>query len=409
MTAFIRVLFSKMKLLPLVLVSLALLWLTACADSTPAPEPTLPPTPVPTFTPSPVPTPIRTATPVVPLILTPIIGDPGALAGKWQIFKYEFAPIAAMDKKQADTWLRKIAEIKPGAIVFDGKTCNVPLFRLATTNAETYFSTGYKTSAAKLGVTQEKISLIQTGCDGTPYQQVVQLQDKTLIFFWDGVFFFLLPPEMVTDAKRVTFAAGSTSATVSGNLVKNGIDRFVLKAEAGQTLTVKVTSSANVLFSVSGANGDVLKSSGAAGSSWSGTLRATQDYTIALNTPDGNPASYSLQVTIPPPPTSAPQAKRIVFGQGATDATMHGNLAAGQSEHLVLRAQAGQTMNVTLASEPRDSVILIIWGADGNVLISDHATATKWSGKLPKTQDYYIDLRPIAGKAAEYTIFVTVK
>jgi len=393
----------------LIVLGFAFLVLTACATATPAPEPTPAPTPAPTWTPTSVPTVAPTATRVVPINTTPLAGDPGALAGKWQIFKYAFAPIAAMNKTQADAWLRKIVEIKPGAIVFDGKTCAVSFFKPATANAATYFLTGYKTDAAKLGITQTSVNLIQTGCEGTPYREIVQLQDKTLIFFWDGVFFFLLPPEMVADAKRITFAAGATSATMQGNLVKHGIDRYVLKAEAGQTMTVKVTAPMNVVFSISGANGDVLKSSGAGASSWGGTLRATQDYTIALNASDGNPASYTLQVTIPPPPTGAPQAKRIVFGQGSTEAAMHGNIAAGQSEHFVLRALAGQTMNVTVAAEPRDSVILIIWGADGNVLISDHAGATKWNGKLPKTQDYYIDLRPFAGKAAEYTIYVTVK
>lgn len=386
-----------------------LLALTACASATPTLEPTIAPTSMPTFTPTTAPTVAPTATRVVPINTTPLVGDPGALAGKWQIFKYEFAPVVAMDKKQADTWLRKIAEIKPGAIVFDGKTCPVTHFKPATANAGTYFLTGYKTDAAKIGVTQPSINLIQTGCDGTPFREIVQLENKTLIFFWDGVFFFLLPPEMVGEPNRITFASGSTSATLQGNLPKNGIDRYVVKAAATQTLTIKVTSSVNVLFSVSGANGDVLKSAGAGTSMWSGALRTTQDYTIALNTPDGNPATYTLQVTIPPLPTSPPPARRIVFGQGSTDAALHGNIPAGQIEHFVLRAQAGQTMTVNVASEPRDSVILVVWGVDGTVLISDHATATKWSGRLPKTQDYQIDLKPFAGKAAEYTIFVTIK
>jgi hypothetical protein len=44
---------------------------------------------------------------------------------------------------------------------------------------------------------------------------------------------------------------------------------------------------------------------------------------------------------------------------------------------------------------------LAIWGADGAVLLSDHAGATEWQGQLPATQDYTIGL----SGAAEQTLF----
>jgi hypothetical protein len=41
------------------------------------------------------------------------------------------------------------------------------------------------------------------------------------------------------------------------------------------------------------------------------------------------------------------------------------------------------------------------------VLISDHASAMSWTGPLPKTQDYYIDVKPETG-AVSYTLQVTI-
>jgi hypothetical protein len=50
---------------------------------------------------------------------------------------------------------------------------------------------------------------------------------------------------------------------------------------------------------------------------------------------------------------------------------------------------------------------LAVWGADGTVLLSDHAGATEWQGELPATQNYYIGL---SGAAAQtlYRLSVSI-
>ncbi len=105
----------------------------------------------------------------------------------------------------------------------------------------------------------------------------------------------------VPTPKRIQFQAGGTSATIQGNLGTNGMDRYVLRALAGQTLKIDLASKqANMLFQVNGADGNVLKSFGAGASSWSIQLPTTQDYVIGITTEDGSAASYTLTVTIPP-------------------------------------------------------------------------------------------------------------
>jgi len=75
----------------------------------------------------------------------------------------------------------------------------------------------------------------------------------------------------------------------------------------------------------------------------------------------------------------------------------------------VLSAMAGQEMTVNLSdSSAGVSAILIIWGADGTVLISDHADATIWVGEIPFTQDYYITVRSVIQAPVDYTLEVII-
>ena len=110
-------------------------------------------------------------------------------------------------------------------------------------------------------------------------------------------------------------------------------------------------------------------------------------------------------VTTPVASPSEPEPTRIQFAPGAISAQVQGSLAAGGVSRYVLSAAAGQEMTVNLAdSSAGVSAILVIWGADGTVLISDHADATIWVGQLPSTQDYYIHVRSVAGDAVDYTL-----
>lgn len=100
---------------------------------------------------------------------------------------------------------------------------------------------------------------------------------------------------------RIQFAPGSSGATLWGSLSPSGTDSYVLTAQAGQTMTVNVIPGAGqALLSISGANGEVLKSAGAGSSNWSGVLPLTQDYFINISAPGGSAVDYTLQVTIPP-------------------------------------------------------------------------------------------------------------
>lgn len=100
-------------------------------------------------------------------------------------------------------------------------------------------------------------------------------------------------------------------------------------------------------------------------------------------------------------------AQRINFAPGAISATESGSLTMGGMDRYVLGAEEGQNMTVSVASADNNA-LLVIYGRDGTVLISDHADASSWSGVLPSTQDYFIDVRAIDGSSANYTLTVTI-
>lgn len=100
--------------------------------------------------------------------------------------------------------------------------------------------------------------------------------------------------------KRLKFAKGSSSATVSGAVVRGDSDTFIVGAREGQTMSVNITSlEDNAVFQVREANGDYLEDAGEGddATSWSGDLPSTGDYEIIVGGTRGN-ASYKLTVSI---------------------------------------------------------------------------------------------------------------
>ncbi|MCL4489827.1 MAG: hypothetical protein M1570_17120 [Chloroflexi bacterium] len=217
------------------------------------------------------------------------------------------------------------------------------------------------------------------------------------------------PPTAADDPRRISFAAGATSATVQGITATPGQDRFVLGALAGQTMSVSIASTEGpAILIIYGADGNVLISDHAGASTWSGTLPVTQDYLIDTRSVGDAKVHFTLQVTIPPI-APQPTPKRISFPPGGTTATVQSTLPVNGVDRWVLRALAGQTMTVN-TSTTQGQVILIIWGVqDGDVLISDHAGATSFTGVLPSTEDYYVDVRSVGSAAAVYSMQVTIK
>ncbi len=100
-------------------------------------------------------------------------------------------------------------------------------------------------------------------------------------------------PQPSGPPQRIVFPAGGTTATVSGIAPQS----YVLRALAGQVMSIQLYADGIAAFSVSGADGTVLKSSGIGAGSWSGDLPSNQDYTITVIPVSGS-TGFTLVVTV---------------------------------------------------------------------------------------------------------------
>lgn len=98
-------------------------------------------------------------------------------------------------------------------------------------------------------------------------------------------------------------------------------------------------------------------------------------------------------------------ATRIRFQTGATSGVVSGQLGPRLARDYVLRANAGQIMQVSLWSNVGANIL--IWGADGTPLKRWTNPEQGWQGKLPKTQDYYVQVVAL-DQAVSYCLRVTV-
>ena len=109
-------------------------------------------------------------------------------------------------------------------------------------------------------------------------------------------------------------------------------------------------------------------------------------------------------------PQTNPEAIRIQFQPNSTSWYTPGDLAPNTSIRFVLSALKGQQMTVDLTTEPDSSAspyaAVYIWAADGKVFTPNPTTS--WTGVLPASQDYYIEVRSMSQQSINYTIRVTI-
>ncbi len=111
-----------------------------------------------------------------------------------------------------------------------------------------------------------------------------------------------------------------------------------------------------------------------------------------------------MTVTIPSVNSGAP---RIEFAPGSDSSTVNGTLQPSMSDQYLINVQAGQTMTIDLTFTVGNA-ILVVWGADGDVLLSDHAEASSFQSALPTTQDYYIMVKGRPDGNTAYSMTVTI-
>jgi hypothetical protein len=101
--------------------------------------------------------------------------------------------------------------------------------------------------------------------------------------------------------RKVRFAKGTSSITIREAVVRGDRDRYYISAKAGQTMTVKITSTEkNAVFQIY-FHGEEESLPGAGDGddamNWSGKLPIDNEYVIVVGGTRGN-ATYALTISI---------------------------------------------------------------------------------------------------------------
>ena len=199
-------------------------------------------------------------------------------------------------------------------------------------------------------------------------------------------------PPPVPAGTRVNFAAGATQAQVTGSLAAGGIDRYVIGVGAGQVIEVDAGQTAGLTLVITNAYGATLASGAASAIT---TAPATADYVVLVQA-GSSPQSYQATIIIP---------ERVSFAQGATEATIQGQVSAGSAHQYALGLQAGQLVDILFSTS--SGFHSALYGVDGHYLQGAAGTGVGFRGPVPTTQDYVLAVD--AGAAdVSYTIRVIV-
>ena len=138
----------------------------------------------------------ETSSPAAPRATFEIQGDASAqasigLEGTWQITSFASNSSSVLGDTDAQAYLGKQAVITSDSISFDGQTCANVSIQRHTIDPATYLGLDAATLAAKLGLTQSQIDLIDTTCTLTGFQSFVQADPNTLVINVSGTFFVL--------------------------------------------------------------------------------------------------------------------------------------------------------------------------------------------------------------------------
>jgi hypothetical protein len=199
-------------------------------------------------------------------------------------------------------------------------------------------------------------------------------------------------------ASNVVFAPGTTAAAVQGTIQPGQAVSYTLAASQSQPMILIMDSTYNdVTLGVFDPNGTILLNPANKWTSWQVTLPLSGIYTIqAIG--GANTESYTLTIKV---------AQVVNFAPGTTATTLSGTTTNGYLFSYGLNCSAGQTMSVNLYA-PSGSAYLDIFGINTGLLLSDSVKATTWTGVLPQTQDYVIEVVPSDRQEVNYLLSVSV-
>jgi hypothetical protein len=206
------------------------------------------------------------------------------------------------------------------------------------------------------------------------------------------------PAPNVNAASSIAFTPGTTATVVQGTLQPGQVMAYTLNASQGQALILIMDSpNKDVTLGVFAFDGNKLLDPAAKLTNWQGTLPRTEQYTIQV-TGGAVVENFTLTVKI---------AQIVTFAAGTSSITLNGTTVNGYLFDYSLNCGAGQVMTAALNVAPSIATLDIFGLTTGEALLYASANANTWSGILPDTQDYVIEVLPKNAQVVNYALTVS--
>ena len=199
-------------------------------------------------------------------------------------------------------------------------------------------------------------------------------------------------------AGTIVMADGTTAAQVQGTIQPGQVMTYTLNAGQSQPMILIMNSPNNdVTLGVFEPNGNMLLNPANKWTRWQGLLPQTEIYKIQLSG-GATAENYTLTAKVP---------QLVNFPSGTSSVTLGGTTANGYVFSYALGCNANQTMTVSL-NVPSTTATIDIFGLVTGTLLSSSAKANTWTGVLPQTQDYVIEVIPNNSLVVNYSLTVSV-
>jgi len=199
---------------------------------------------------------------------------------------------------------------------------------------------------------------------------------------------------------NLLFATGTTAIVQTGTLQAGQVQNYTINVGASQPMILILTSTVgDDYLAVYDPNGNIILDPAKKWSRFQWLMPPkVQLYTIRVI---GGASTQDFTLTVKVP-------ARIKFASGATSATVTGSTFKGYVISYTITGSANQTMTADL-TVPANSAVMDIFGlASGDSLLGASANSTTFSGTLPSTQDYIIEIFPIHGDVVNYSLTVSI-
>lgn len=199
---------------------------------------------------------------------------------------------------------------------------------------------------------------------------------------------------------KVRFPAGRTGVQLSSTLQAGITHRYLIRAQVDQTFLAEIFTPRQdlslALFTESGALLPPLQDE-LGFYEW--RLPANQEYRLDV-LGSGTAADYRLVINIP----------RIVrFPLGTYGTTEHGESGEGEAFLYRLRATQGQTMTLRLTNNTGSSVLGVYGLEADNLILSPDEGKTEWSGTLPASTHYIVQVVGTGSGKSTFTIEFSIR